>query len=232
MKKLYASLFSLIVALSCFALAGRSDSYLRNRVVMVKGNGISCTGEQVRAPSGVDYILTAGHCNKAIVDGKIEVITESGARLMRSVIAEDPTSDLLLVEGLPNLRGLDVAATVMPFERVITLTHGGRKPTYKTEGVIVSGSENVKAVTSLGESVEDCKKRGAKYDSIVIEDIGLVACVLSVEETVTTATIVPGSSGGPVMNSSGELIGVASMCDGFFGYTVRLLDIRAFLAGY
>ena len=59
--------------------------------------------------------------------------------------------------------------------------------------------------------------------------IGLI-CGMDTMESSTTATIIPGSSGGMVVNKNGELVGVASATNGFFGYVVRLKDIQKFLA--
>lgn len=52
-------------------------------------------------------------------------------------------------------------------------------------------------------------------------------------KAVTTSFILPGSSGGPLLNSSNELIGIATNIDhwGVFGYFVTLEDVKKFLEG-
>jgi len=102
-----------------------SDAYLRERVVKLQSKRGSCSGEQVRAPSGQDYIVSAAHC---IIlkdsDNNIQVVKEDGTILMRKVLAEDSDSDLLLIEGLPGLRGLNIAESAAPGQYVKTFTHG------------------------------------------------------------------------------------------------------------
>lgn len=229
-KRIFLGVFIVsVLAFLCLGLTSKPEKYIRDRVVMIQGNGISCTGVQIRAASGINYILTAGHCNKTIVEGKVSVVTEDGNRRLRWVLGEDPTSDLLLVEGLPNATGLDLATSEHANEPVRAVTHGGAKPLYETKGVLL-GYEVSKAAMKPAADKSECPE--SKYEILEIPEIGLTMCVLAVEEVVTTASIVPGSSGGPVLNEANEVVGIASMTDGYFGYLVKLSDIRLFLAGY
>ena len=57
-------------------------------------------------------------------------------------------------------------------------------------------------------------------------------CLLSTQQFVTTAPIVPGSSGGMAVNDDNELVGIASATGEGFHYFVRLCDIQKFLSGY
>lgn len=210
----------------------RSDSYIRERIVLLTLGTGSCTGEQVRAPSGIDYILSAAHCRVLEQNGFITVTTESGRTLQRRVIAEDIHSDLLLLEGIPNLKGLKIAKSSKRADKVTTFTRGSGMPTYKTEGVIITDilvHVGLDAIESYDEQL-DCEAM-PKHKVMTWPGEGKV-CVLVVPETASTAKIVPGSSGGALLNDSRELIGVASASNGTFGYFVRLIDIQKFLRNY
>lgn len=123
------------VAMGCFALLAYylytpSDTHIRSRIVRITSDRGMCSGEQVRAPSGQDYILTAGHCNiLSSSDGAYNVVTEDGKSLKRHLVQEDPNSDLMLLEGLPG-----VVAQAYRGQRVKTFTHGRDLDTYSTEG--------------------------------------------------------------------------------------------------
>ena len=201
----------------------KSDQYFRNHAFLLNGAGGSCSGEQVRAPSGKDYILTASHCKKIALNGVFTVTAEDGTEYFEKIIAEDPASDLLLVEGVPHLRGLSVADHLSRFQHVRTFTHGQGLPTYETSGVIV-GDGFIQAPVG---GVDFCVAGYPKY-SLEMSMFGPM-CILGVEETATTAKIVPGSSGGLVVNDSGQLVGVVSAAEDGIGYIVRLSDIQDFL---
>lgn len=234
-KSLIRRLIIIALAISMAMCASKSmaksDDYIRHRVVRLKSAQGMCSGEQVRAPSGKDYILSAAHCmGIADANGVFNVIDEDGNSMGRKLIAEDPDSDLILLEGLPGVRGLDIAQAASRFQHVRTFTHGHNFDTYTTEGVLVQES-NVTIPTSIAIGEEAEKKCISQPKYRLINIFGPInVCALSVDEQVTTAVIVPGSSGGPIVDDKGRLIGVASATGEGFSYLVRLSDIQRFLA--
>lgn len=208
----------------------KSDHYLKDRVVLIKDEHGLCSGEQIKAPSGVNYILTASHCaGLRDKDNNFSVTTESGVTLKRKLIAEDPNSDLLLIEGLPNISGIDIASSLKTEEEIRTFTHGMGLKTYRTIGTyIITQKSQVQVVP------EACESGYPKYRSIDIPTFfGLFRfCIMETQQEVVTAMIVPGSSGGMVVNSSGDLVGVVSAGDGHFGFLVSIDDIHNFMSGY
>ena len=210
---------------------GPNDLEIKSKVVKLISEHGSCTGEQVRAPSGTDYILSAGHCMILVKDGSVTVIKEDGTMLQRRVLAEDPNSDLMLIEGLPSVEGLPIADEVSRAEHLRSFTHGGGMPTYKTEGEVI-GFEVIQAPTSAIASQEQEALCASMPKNIVFSTPTGMTCILSVKELATTVPIIPGSSGGPVVNDNGELAGVVSAGGGTLGFMVTLDDIHEFIAGY
>lgn len=213
------------------SIIGPSDASIRDRVVKLSSRAGSCTGEQVRAPSGKDYILTAAHCLPIAVNGMMQATDSMGDIHYVRVIAEDAEADLLILEGLEDVRGLNIAETVHIRDGVRTFTHGAGFPTYRTEGTII-GEQYIQVPLSEVESLEDYAKCTSQAKTYVEDMFGLKICILVEATYVTDAMIVPGSSGGPVVDSNGDLIGVVSAGGGGFGYLVPLRPIHKFLANY
>lgn len=240
-KKLIAAAIMLVM-LPCMLMSAASedrssDEYAMKRAVKIfnpkKG---SCSGEQVRAPSGKDYIMSAGHCKGLMdQDGNFLIQTEDGSLLQRKLIAEDPASDLLLIEGLPNLEGLHIAQGSYRKEHVRTFTHGKGYDTYKTEGNLV-GITFIEIPLKEGlvdpaNPVQCNMPKNQYYEGMTFFG-RMYVCTIAVNEMVTTAKIVPGSSGGMMVDDNGDLVGVASASDGQFYYFVTLSDIAKFVRGY
>lgn len=226
------TVLALVVTHLCFM---RSESWLRSRVVKLSSARGMCSGEQIHAPSGVDYILSAGHCKDLAVNDEMTVTDAEGNVTKRKVIAEDPSSDLLLIEGIPGLRGLDIADSDSAKEHVRTFTHGSNMATFKTEGEIIQSKQIQILVDIIMNEEQEAKcVRYPKFHKISMDTFfgEIKACVMELDETASTASIVPGSSGGMLVDDSGDLVGVASCTDGKFGYFVSLHDIKKFLSGY
>ena len=219
-----------------FKPSHKSEDYFYSRTVKLLGNGRFCSGEQVQAPSGESYILTAAHCRPlADKDGVVDVIKEDGTHIPRKVVLEDKASDLLLLEGLPGIRGLEIAKHVYPHQHVRTYTHGRAYNTYKTEGVIIQ-DQQVDILIRPIQSLEDqqmCESMPKYKVKDVDSFFGPVkGCFMEVSETLTTAFITHGSSGGMVVDDDGRLVGVVSAGDDLYGCLVQLDDIKAFLKGF
>jgi hypothetical protein len=240
MKKLKKQLKRLALCtigalIAVHVLCMHSESWIRQRVVKLSSARGMCSGEQVRAPSGVDYILSAGHCHGLAVGQEITVTDAEGHAIKRDIIAEDPDSDLLLIEGLPNLRGLDIADSVGISEHVRTFTHGANMATHKTEGEIMDTKQIDIFVNIIQDSKEESEcTSSSKFQAKHVQTFfgELEVCMMELPETVSTAIIVPGSSGGMLVDDAGDLVGVASCTDDQFGYFVTLRDINKFLKVY
>lgn len=234
-KKFYPSLACLAIAISAimWAMSAPSDYWLKHRAVKIQNGHGSCSGEQVRAPSGIDYILTAAHCRALMgEDSQFEVKTESGKILKRRMVNEDTKSDLLILEGLPGVRGLDIADYAPAGSTIRTFTHGGGMDTYKTEGDLVQ-YEKIEIPLQMNETEKQQQYCDSMPKYYTFEPLpGFRICILSVIETATTAWIIPGSSGGMAVDASGQLVGVVSAYSGRFGYLVPLKMIQEFLSNY
>lgn len=230
LKIFLASYAVLMIGLLIVASISDED-YLRSKVVMLRSDTVGCSGEVVKAPSGKSYILTAAHCTSvADAQGNMPVYLDDGRKLSSHVIAEDDSSDLLLLEGVPGVEGLTIARTVKPTEHVRTFTHGRMLATYKTEGELIQ-VVHVEIPIALG----DCSSKQPKYKNGSFSFLGIIdipVCMMSVDEVVSTAQVQPGSSGGMVVNNRAQLVGVVSASDGDFGYFVTLRDIQRFLSAY
>lgn len=223
---------SVVIAIVAFCYVNGSHPDPRSRIVRIKAEGAMCSGEQIVAPSGQSYILSAGHCDVLAKDGVFTIETEDHKTLKRRLVAEDPNSDLLLIEGIPGMGGIPIADYAKPGDSVHTLTHGSNLDTYETKGVLVQRA-TINAPLSEIKTQEDAAKCASQAKTMVQDTVFGKFCVMSVDEMVSTAVIVPGSSGGAALNSDNELVGVASCSrgDGFSSF-VLLSDIQAFIKSY
>lgn len=220
----------------------KSDDAIKAATIGIgqeSGEGSWCSGVQVKAPSGQAYILSAAHCREIDSGDGYPIVTQNGRHLMRSFVAEDPASDLLLIEGVPGLPALEISDKMdKELKSVRAFTRGGRMPLYITSGDIIKLDEIAKFVIfplHSGENTEesDCLK-GSKFMVFSAETMfgNIQVCLFSAPENAISAKIVPGSSGGAIVDERGDLAGIASATDGDFGYMVRLQDIRAFVGNY
>lgn len=233
MKKLIKLLLALAIVVSAVDLGVKytraSDSFVRDRVVQLKGNGYACTGIQVKAPSGKVYTLTAKHCRDMVdASGMVESTNEQGKKSMIRFIGVSPTSDLMLLTAASQ-RSIAIADKTYLHQHIHTLTHGAINPTYRTDGEFLN--DQVVNVPIFGinapEDFDKCQLNGNHIAVIPFQ--GLI-CFMQLSLRFSTAMVVGGSSGGPALDDAGSLVGIVSVSDGgIFSGLVRLEDIRSFL---
>lgn len=213
-----------------------SDAYIRNRVVkLYHPERGQCTGVVVQGASGRNWVLTAAHCKVLIQDGRVLAEEQDGRISQMYLVAESPTSDLLLLsQDFPSYSGVKIAKELKMYDKVHSITRGAGMPAYRTDGEALGMREVMFAVGDiilLPEEEAACLIT-PKF-KIMPGIFGEKYCVMAMNEQVVTAKIVPGSSGGPLFNAKGELVGIASASDTseHFFYFVKLTDIIELMKG-
>lgn len=236
-------------------------SSVGDRVYMIRNDEFSGggTGFAIKAPSGRSYILTNDHVCGVSKDGlTVLVSSEDDVDMRRKIIAHDGNSDLCLIEGLPDVEGLEVAYTLPTVgDEYYVIGHPLLQPMHVSKGEI-TGSEDVSIPvgpmaiinprTNLEEpispqeggiSAEQCSLN--KYSQQLVDMDLLVMvlkvkfCILTVKEAYSTAiTIFPGNSGSPLVNFWGNVVGVAFAGNNEtnWGMMVSLHDVKEFLKKY
>lgn len=228
-----ASILIFIVIFSvAHALNRHSNSYLRDRVLLLYSPVGTCSAVQVVAPSKAVYTMSAGHCRVlADEEGMIMASDEHDTKYKLHVIQEDPNSDLLLLTA-PNSKYVILAKDVYSHELIHTMTHGGGFPSYRTDGEVLE-NRLVNIPLFPIEDIED-EQKCSRYPKQSVEPMMFSdekLCFLRVYELHTDAFVLPGSSGGAVVNAKNELVGIVSASYGNdISALVMLSDIKRFLA--
>lgn len=234
MKKLLKySVYTLVLLLICSQVSlHKSDAYIRDRVLLLHNSQGSCSAVEVKSPLGKVYTLSAAHCSDLAVNGYIEGQDEKGDSKPLKIIKIDFAHDLLLLEGFDD-KSVNVAGSIKIHDIVYTITHGHGHghgmPSYRTDGELLMEDEiTIEAPLFDEESITDCGKK--KNHELVLGEYGY-ACRFKYNIVYSTASVIPGSSGGPALNEYGDLIGIVSATDGFFSALIPLADVQAFLKG-
>lgn len=220
--KIYATLAFLVLMLLLSIVTASyvhaNDKFVRSQVVkIVNPEGGSCTGVRIKTKTKF-YILTAAHCyelrtpiytNNYVslpLDGYTVLSKEGSVLEVLKLVAIDEDVDLMLIESHSG-QGLILGKKTTVHEKVHTITHGAGLPLYRTNGELIA-------------SEYDMSENWFGYPHNAVK-------------TITTAFIVPGSSGGPLLNEQDELIGIAVMIwnSPFFSFHTPLSQIKTFLRG-
>lgn len=235
MKKIIAFALVICVSLGLSAECAHdraikaSDNYIRNRVVQLTGNEHLCSGIEIKTPSGKKAILTAAHCAALLENNMLTATSENGDEDVVSMIAIDPAHDLMLLTSLDG-KSINIAKSVHKHQKVHSLTHGHGFITYRTDGEMLEERTLIIPVFEINSQEDEDKCPATPYEKIIFDfSTGKQYCMLKLTLQGITAKIVPGSSGGPILNSAGELVGIVSAGDDVFGFMVPLRSIHHFL---
>ena len=233
--------------------------YLRqevgSKVYMIQGklNGGGGTGFAVQAPSGQHYIVTNSHvCEGALSQSEdktsLLVTNQKGQSMRRRVIENSDFTDLCLLEGLPGVKGLQLAGEPHQGETSYVVGHPRLRPMSVSKGEIVGATDvPILAYIMPGNAIIDmmaphlvnkegkCDAPKNKIEEIKETMIGPITICLNVTKAAYMSTIVifGGNSGSPMVNLWGNVQGVAFATDDTnWGYIVSLSDLTRFLARY
>jgi len=144
--------------------------------------------------------------NSHVASGdQVEVALADGRKFTGSVVARHPKHDLAIVqipaEDLPAIKVGD-SSTVRPGQIAVAIGHPLGMKNAVTAGIIVAAGQ---AVTESGPRTGDLLQ--------------------------TDVTLLPGNSGGPIVDANGEVIGVSTMVAGQLSLAIPSQAAETFVAG-
>lgn len=189
----------------------KSDEYLRQRVVKLVGNRGSCSGIQVKVPSGRVVTLSAAHCQDITSENKITAISDNGDKTILTIIKADRSIDLMVLTAGDN-SSIDVADSISMHEKVHTMTHGNGLMSHRSDGELLDLVTVRMALFGIGDEkdMRECIKIKGKVNIDIFS--GLI-CIADLDLILSTARVRHGSSGGAVVNENNELVGIVSATD-------------------
>jgi len=218
----------------------------------------SGTGFAVKAPSGKTYIVTNDHVCEVSKDGKsVMVRDEDGKSMRRKIIKKSDRSDLCLVEGWPGVEGLKVSSSAPEIGQIVaSVGHPSGYDITLSRGEIImrddvmipvgpisfidpsSGKEQLVPAEDGGVTLKQCsmpKNKVVTVDQQIFIFVFRIKMCMNVTEKAyfTNMLIQPGSSGSPVVNFYGNIVGVVFASDrAGWGVLVSHKDLTDFLSKY
>jgi len=179
----------------------RQAAGVTSKVIAVGCNGGAEAGSSWPLASG--YVVTNAH----VVAGSrnVQVETPNGTRYTMTVVVFDPNTDL--------------AVLYNPAIRLRPLTLLNADPARGTRGAVIGypGGDSEQVVAAAVSGTERASGYNIYGDTVVTRDIEVLA-----------AQVIPGNSGGPIVNNVGQIIGVvfaASTTQANVGYALTIPQV-------
>jgi S1-C subfamily serine protease len=181
----------------------REATSVTSKVVAVGCNGGAEAGSSW--PLSAGYLVTNAH----VVAGSssVQVETPDGTHHTATVVFFDPN--------------VDIAVLYVPGIKLTALTLIDKDPVRGTGGAVIGypGGDNEQVVAAAVSGTERASGYNIYGDMLVTRDIEVLA-----------ARVIPGNSGGPIVNDDGQIIGVvfaASTTQSDVGYALTIPEVYA-----
>lgn len=187
------------------------------------------TGFEIEAPSGKSYILTNAHICVG-VEKPMVITFKDNRQVPLRIVEVSAKTDLCLLESVGNLPVLSMASNLKIGETVAVVGHPALLDIILSKGELI---QYMKVAVPVPE--EYCER--SKEVNGPFQDTGnpFFPCAEFIERAgQTTAVILGGSSGSPVVNFFGNVVGIAfaGRGDSNWGIIVPLEEVQEFLAPY
>lgn len=226
-------------------------------------NGGGGTGFAVKAKSGKTYILTNAHVCISVLNEKNEVLLQDSQNhvFIMPVLEISNLTDICIIKAPKKVKGLSLASEDIfinqsirvlghPELKSLTLTKGEivrREDTILNAGVVVDSDSPCQICELIFQLYPNVGYRESKYcngpmyftETISVNlgflDVGVDICKAFIKNTyVSSAIVKPGSSGSPLLNIWGRIVGVVFATDLSTGWAISipLEQVKDFLEKY
>lgn len=192
---------------------GESNAYVRTRVVQLFGDdGGRCSGFLVKSKKGRIFILTARHCQSHLFNERMIAADSKGSLYSVKVIKVSTVGDVMLLDGFGKTY-LELAENNKQFERVHTIAYHNSRGPYREDGDCICFSDALPLYAPLTMPCNTSNKAVLGGTMIM------------------SMKVIPGASGGPILNYKDQIVGIVSYIDyeTEYSYSPTLLDIREIL---
>lgn len=223
----------LLLLVSNLSVAEQPWDTLKDSVVFLRSERYLGTGSIVESSLHKKYIITNWHVCVRSTQGLVYNFDDARTQVAH-VVKSDNKVDLCLLEYSGPHTGIKVTQEAAVTQAAVYSRGYPHANLTETKGFIL-GTDLVKVKMQDSEDGQLAKCLPGFYPTFKANFKDIAACWGSFYSVTTSLFVLPGSSGSPVVNTRGELVGVVhAHQEGqlLHGNMIPAVTVRAFLSGY